>query len=74
MLFVLAILVSIGLHELGHILGLSHSGEYRDVMAPYYEPAKVQLARGDKARRPGIFADGRPATAPPKRVPFGPGF
>ena len=38
------------LHELGHVLGLSHSNLEADVMSPYYRPDLTDLSENDVAR------------------------
>jgi len=37
------------LHEIGHVLGLGHCDNSRQVMSPYYTPTRVALTPDDKA-------------------------
>ena len=56
------------LHEIGHVLGLSHSHRSADVMASLYSADRIVLSEGDKARvraaygvpTPGSGADAQP--------------
>ena len=34
--------------QIGHIIGLRHSGDHGDVMAPFYRPDALEIALGDK--------------------------
>eukprot|EP00803_Ostreobium_quekettii_P001087 evm.model.scf_853EXC.6 EVM.evm.TU.scf_853EXC.6 scf_853EXC:58036-60614(-) len=43
-------LYPVALHEMGHVLGLTHSTDPNDVMSPYYVPDRVELQPGDKQR------------------------
>ena len=44
------------LHELGHALGLVHSDDPRDVMAPWYDPTKTKLTDNDIANLQRVIA------------------
>ena len=44
------------LHEIGHILGLSHSKNPNDVMAPYYDRSSTTLKEEDITRIKALYA------------------
>jgi hypothetical protein len=50
-------------HELGHNLGLSHSSNSKDLLAPYYNPRVVVPQRGDITRLQRLYG-------PPKHDPI----
>ena len=41
--------------QVGHALGLKHSKDPMDVMAPYYVPGRVELADGDKEALKALY-------------------
>jgi hypothetical protein len=46
---------SVWLHELGHLLGLDHSKNPNDLMAPYYNPSITDLQPGDIKRIKALY-------------------
>lgn len=49
------ILLSVWMHELGHLCGLNHSANPDDLMSPYYTPDILYPQRGDKQRLAGLY-------------------
>ena len=49
------ILLSVWMHELGHLCGLNHSANPDDLMSPYYTPDILYPQRGDKRRLAGLY-------------------
>jgi len=48
-------LLPVALHEVGHVLGLSHSDTPGDVMAPFYDASRVELTDNDVARMKNLL-------------------
>ena len=49
-------LLPVAIHEVGHVLGLTHSTEPGDVMSPYYMEGQTTLSDGDKQRVTALLA------------------
>ena len=49
------LLQAVWMHELGHLLGLSHSDDPADIMSPYYTPDLLYPQRGDKQRLASLY-------------------
>jgi len=66
------IMLAVWLHELGHLLGLDHSDDPADLMAPYYNPRIILPQIGDKRRLAHAYDLTAPVIAEPVAgLPFG---
>ncbi|CAG2257078.1 Matrix metalloproteinase-15,Neutrophil collagenase,Interstitial collagenase,Matrix metalloproteinase-20,Interstitial collagenase A,Macrophage metalloelastase,Matrilysin,Matrix metalloproteinase-24 [Mytilus edulis] len=70
-------LLSVAIHELGHAIGLSHSSDINDVMAPFFDKIHHKLQPNDKRRAQAIYDDilwkcdvDNPSSVSKTEVPF----
>ncbi len=69
------IMMAVWLHELGHLLGLDHSANAKDLMAPYYNPTVLYPQAGDRARLAKVYGvEAAPAVEPTTPVEGVPGI
>jgi len=69
------IMRAVWLHELGHLMGLEHSADPADLMAPYYNPQVIYPQEGDKARLARVYGlEETPTPAPNASEPCAPAF
>ena len=47
---------SVAIHEVGHLIGLGHSTNPKDVMSPYYNRSQLALTDNDKAVAKALYA------------------
>lgn len=71
------LMMAVWLHELGHLLGLDHSDDENDLMAPFYNPQIIFPQVGDKKRLARVYELDEPADepdtpTPQPGLPFGP--
>ena len=48
-------LAAVALHEVGHVLGLGHSEDPKDVMSPYYVASQTKLTENDVSRAAALY-------------------
>lgn len=63
------LMMAVWLHELGHLLGLDHSDDENDLMAPYYNPQIIYPQLGDKRRLARIYELATEPTDTPNPMP-----
>jgi len=63
--------LAIWLHELGHLMGLAHSDDPADLMAPYYNKVITLPQAGDKSRLAWLYKRLLGPPEPPPGIPLG---
>lgn len=56
------VLLQVAIHEIGHLLGLSHSNDETAIMYPYYGPDRVNLAQDDINGVQALYGPAEPTT------------
>lgn len=68
------IMINVWLHELGHLLGLQHSDNPADLMAPFYNPQILEPQQGDIARITTLYGVDLPEPTEAAQGPMVPGL
>lgn len=63
------ILLNVACHEVGHLLGLEHSRNSNDLMAPFYKPGISKPQNGDIKRIQGLYGPPQDNPSPEPQPP-----